>query len=69
MEQALRAWRAVEARRRKIPAFRIFADRTLLGIAASRPTTEAELLAISGVGMSTVQRYGAQIFHLVAGSS
>lgn len=69
MEQALRAWRAVEARRRKIPAFRIFADRTLLGIAANRPTTEAELLAISGVGMSTVQRYGAQIFHLVAESS
>ncbi len=66
LEQALRAWRLTEAKRRKMPAFRIFGDRTLRNIANSFPKTDSDLLAVPGIGMGTVEKYGAQIFLLVA---
>ena len=65
IEQALRAWRLSEAKRRKIPAFRIFSDKTLRAITQICPTTDAELLTVPGVGMSIVQKYGSQIYRLV----
>jgi DNA topoisomerase-3 len=69
IEQALRAWRLSEARHRKIPAFRVFGDRALRGIAATCPRSDAELLAVPGIGMSVVKKYGTQIYRLIAGSS
>jgi superfamily II DNA helicase RecQ len=69
IEQALRAWRLSEARRRNIPAFRIFSDRALRGIAATSPKNDAELLAVPGIGMSMVKQYGAQIHRLIKASS
>ncbi len=69
IEQALRAWRLIEARHRKIPAFRVFGDRALRGIAATCPRSDAELLAVPGIGMSIVKKYGTQIYRLIAGSS
>ena len=65
IEQALRAWRLSEAKRRKIPAFRIFSDKTLRAITQICPTTDAELLTVPGVGMGIVQKYGSQIYRLV----
>jgi DNA topoisomerase III len=66
LEQALRAWRLTEAKRRNMPAFRIFGDRTLRNIANTCPRSDSDLLAVPGVGMGIVEKYGAQIFHLVA---
>ncbi len=66
IETALRAWRLTEAKRRKMPAFRIFGDRTLRNIASSCPQSDSALLAVPGIGMGTVEKYGAQIYHLVA---
>ena len=66
LEQALRAWRLTEAKRRKMPAFRIFGDRTLRNIATTCPRSDSDLLAVPGVGMGIVEKYGAQIFHLIA---
>jgi DNA topoisomerase III len=57
------------SRDRKIPAFRVFGDRALLGIATTCPHNDAELLAVPGIGMSIVKKYGAHIYRLVAGSS
>ena len=68
LEQALRTWRLVEAKRRGVPAFRIFTDATLEAIAEARPSTAAELLAVPGIGLKSVQDYGATIFRLVAQS-
>jgi DNA topoisomerase-3 len=56
IEQALRAWRLSEAKHRKIPAFRVFGDRALRGIAATCPQSDAELLAVPGIGMSIVKK-------------
>ena len=66
IEQALRAWRLSEAKRRRVPAFRIFGDRALLNIATTAPSNEAELLAVQGIGSGTVKKYGAHIFRLIA---
>ncbi len=65
VEEALRRWRMGEARRRGVPAFRIFSDQTLRAIATLRPSTAAELLAIPGMGISNVEKYGAHIYRLV----
>jgi DNA topoisomerase-3 len=66
VEEALRAWRLGEAKRRGVPAFRIFSDSTLRAIAKARPQTAGELLAIPGIGMHTIEKYGAQIYRLVS---
>jgi DNA topoisomerase-3 len=66
VEQALRTWRLSEAKRRKVPAFRILSDRALKSIAVSFPKNETELLAVPGIGTGTVKKYGTHIFRLVA---
>jgi superfamily II DNA helicase RecQ len=69
IEAALREWRMAEARRRRVPAFRIFSDRVLKAMASRRPGTARELLSISGIGMTTVERYGQQIYRIVKDNS
>jgi DNA topoisomerase-3 len=64
----LRLWRLAEAKRRGVPAFRIFSDQVLKAVAARRPATAAELLAIPGLGIGTVEKYGAQIYRLLHGT-
>ena len=65
LEAKLRAWRMAEAKRRNVPAFRIFSDATLKALAEQRPATARELLAIPGIGMNTVEKIGAQIYRLI----
>ena len=63
---ALKAWRLGEARRRRIPAFRIMPNRTLDAIAEARPQSEAELLAVHGMGPTLVKKYGEKLLAIVA---
>ena len=56
--QALRELRDNCADDRGVPAYVVFSDATLLEMAAARPTSAAELLAISGVGPTKLERYG-----------
>ncbi|WXH29120.1 DNA topoisomerase 3 [Myxococcus stipitatus] len=64
--EALKAWRLAEARKRKVPAFRILTDRVLGAIAAARPENGAALMSIHGVGPALTERYGSQILSLIA---
>jgi DNA topoisomerase III len=66
---ALRTFRTNEAKRLRVPAFRILSDRTLNGIAAACPTTEEALLAIAGVGPALLKRFGPAILNLVRSSN
>jgi DNA topoisomerase III len=66
LRDVLKAWRVAEAKKKGVPAFRIMADRVLDGILASQPSTEQELLSISGVGPKLVERHGAQILRMLA---
>lgn len=63
--EALKAWRLAEAKRRQVPAFRILTDRTLEAIAEDLPETTAELLAVPGMGLKTVETYGSAIFRIL----
>ncbi len=42
-----------------VPAYVVFSDATLLSMATRRPTDEAGLLAVNGVGPAKLARYGA----------
>jgi DNA topoisomerase-3 len=65
LDAALRAWRKDEATKNRVPAFRIMTDKSLLGVAASRPENETALLAIYGVGPSLVAKHGGKILQIV----
>ena len=65
--ERLREWRAEQARAASVPAYVVFTDATLTAIAEVRPTTERELLAISGVGRTKLDRYGADVLALCTG--
>jgi DNA topoisomerase-3 len=40
-------------------------DRVLLAIAEQAPKTAAELLAVPGVGIKVVEKYGSQIYRIL----
>jgi superfamily II DNA helicase RecQ len=63
--ERLRAWRLEEARRRRVPAFRILTDRTLSAICRARPSDEEELLDVAGIGPTTVRKHGRKILTVV----
>ena len=66
LESALRAWRLQEAKKRRVPAFRILTDRTLVGIASACPTTADQLLGVAGVGPTLLKKYGVVLLSIVA---
>ena len=51
---------------RKLPAYVVFSDFTLLEMARLRPSSETELLAISGVGPKKLEQYGAEFLALIS---
>ena len=61
LEKALKEWRLKEAKRRGVPAFRIFTDRMLTSMMTEAPQTTNQLSAISGVPTNFVKQYGDQI--------
>lgn len=62
---ALRIWRASEAKAQNVPPYVIFHDTTLREIAAARPVAIEELDQIKGVGASKLSRYGAAVLEVV----
>ena len=66
--EALRAWRTEQAREQGVPAYIVFGDATLRGVASSRPSTLDELAQISGVGAKKLETYGEDLLAVVAAS-
>jgi DNA topoisomerase-3 len=66
LEAALRAWRTTEAKKRRVPAFRILTDRTLIGIVHAHPKDESERLDVSGIGPALLGKYGRALLSIVA---
>ena len=62
---ALKAKRLELARRERAPAYVIFADRTLIDMAAQRPQTMAAMAEIYGVGEHKLARYGADFLAVI----
>ncbi|MDQ7073726.1 MAG: RecQ family ATP-dependent DNA helicase [Gammaproteobacteria bacterium] len=62
--QRLTQWRLETARREKVPAFRIFSDKTLLELASVAPDNPEALLQIAGIGAKKVENYSAAVFRV-----
>jgi len=63
--ELLRRWRAAEAKEQGVPAYVIFPDRTLASIAAAPPADRDDLLAVSGVGATKLERYGDAVMRVL----
>ncbi|MDF2272845.1 DNA helicase RecQ [Streptomyces coacervatus] len=64
--EALRAWRAEQAREQGVPAYVIFHDATLREIATAWPTSVTQLGGISGVGEKKLATYGEGVVEVLA---
>ncbi len=63
--ERLRGLRRALADDRGVPAYVIFSDATLLEMAAHKPRTATELLTITGVGPTKLERYGQAFLALL----
>ncbi|WP_188192399.1 ATP-dependent DNA helicase UvrD2 [Nonomuraea sp. SYSU D8015] len=66
--ERLKAWRTATAKESKVPPYVVFTDVTLQAIAERAPTTEQELLSITGIGRVKIDRYGEAVLSLCRGS-
>ncbi|MGD1223361.1 DNA helicase RecQ [Streptomyces krungchingensis] len=64
--EALRSWRAEQAREQGVPAYVIFHDATLREIATVWPTSVADLGGIGGVGEKKLATYGEGVLEVLA---
>jgi ATP-dependent DNA helicase RecQ len=64
--ELLREWRAGVAREQGVPAYIVFGDATLRGIALTRPTSLEQLGTVSGVGEKKLESYGDGVLGVVA---
>ena len=62
--QTLRNWRKERASKNNVPAYTIFADRTLQDLVRHPPVTLADLNHIYGLGESKIRNFGADILAL-----
>ena len=65
--KALRSWRAQRARDDNVPAYVVFHDSTLEEIARCNPRSPRQLAAISGIGPTKLERYGAEVISVLSG--
>jgi ATP-dependent DNA helicase RecQ len=62
----LRALRKEIAKERGVPPYVVFSDATLLQMASVRPQSDAQMLAISGVGPTKLEHYGERFLKALA---
>lgn len=66
--ERLREWRRATAAEQQVPAYVVFTDATLAALAERKPTTEAELTVIGGIGPRKLAQYGNAVLALVGGA-
>ena len=67
--ETLRTWRTEHAKELDVPAFVVFTDATLEVIAERRPSTDAELLQVPGVGRRKLEKHGDALKVVLAQTS
>lgn len=63
---ALRSWRKARADEKALAAYMIFDNKTLRGIARTRPATLDQLNDVKGVGAAKLETYGVAVLEQVA---
>ena len=66
---ALKSKRRALAEAAGVPAYVIFADRTLIEMAERRPATLDDMMGITGVGAKKLESFGAVFLEVVTGAS
>ncbi|MEM8879155.1 MAG: DNA helicase RecQ [Pseudomonadota bacterium] len=66
---ALKSKRRELAEAQGVPAYVVFADRTLIEMAETRPSDLDQMARISGVGAAKLARYGAVFLELISGDT
>ena len=62
----LKTFRRDEAQRKKVPAYVIFPDKTLMALAESRPSDLDEMAVIPGIGPKKLATYGETLLQLLS---
>jgi ATP-dependent DNA helicase RecQ len=62
--ERLQEWRREKARENKLPAYVVLQNESLEQVAATKPQTLQELLAIKGIGAKKVEQYGEELLAL-----
>lgn len=63
--EELRALRIKLARKRSVPPYVVFTDKTLREMSSRKPVTKEEMLEISGVGEAKYKKYGAEFVEVI----
>ncbi|WP_235480341.1 DNA helicase RecQ [Leifsonia sp. Leaf264] len=63
--EALRTWRAAQAKEQGVPAYIVFGDATLRAVAQARPQGLGDLDGISGIGQKKLEAYGEGLIAVV----
>ena len=63
--EALRELRTAIAKKRRVPAYIIFSEATLVDICRKMPVTDEEFLRVNGVGTNKLERYGEAFMQVV----
>ncbi len=66
---ALKAKRRALAEAAGVPAYVVFADRTLIEMAENRPTTLDQMMGITGVGAKKLESYGSAFLAVITGAA
>jgi ATP-dependent DNA helicase RecQ len=66
---ALKAKRRALAEAARVPAYVIFADRTLIEMAERRPATLDDMARVNGVGAKKLESYGAAFLEVIGGAA
>lgn len=64
--ERLRHWRKEQAKKRRIPAYRILSDRSLLAVAGHKPQDLQSLLTVHGIGPAKAEQFGAELLEVVS---
>lgn len=67
--EALRTRRMELAKEQGVPPYVVFPDTTLIALATERPMDEDEMLGISGIGQSKLERYGEAFLEVITAYS
>lgn len=64
--EALRVWRRERSQADGVPAYVVSADAVLIALSTQRPSSDAELLAVPGIGPAKLESYGTEMLALIA---
>jgi DNA helicase-2/ATP-dependent DNA helicase PcrA len=62
----LKTWRSTTAKAQQVPTYVVFTDATLTAIAEHRPSDNAALVGIPGIGARKLDRYGPDVLALIS---